>query len=74
VDINIAQGLDVARGRVLDATFDDGWLYRVKVTAGSACTMHRHDDGELWVCDFEVTPVSQATSNPRARVNKRRRQ
>jgi hypothetical protein len=62
VDINIAQGLDVARGRVLESEFDEGWLYRVEVTAGSLCKTHRNDKGELWVCDFEATPVKERRS------------
>ena len=56
VTISIAQGLSVARGVITAADYDDGWLYRVDVTAGDDCHTHRNPAGELWVCDFEVTP------------------
>jgi len=56
VTINIAQGLSVARGVVTAAEHDEGWLYRIDVTGGDDCQTHRNSKGELWVCDFEVTP------------------
>jgi hypothetical protein len=59
VDVDIAQGLARCRGRILEAEYDDGWLYRIEVTRGDACDDHRHADGELWVCEFEVTPVNE---------------
>jgi hypothetical protein len=59
VDVDIAQGLACCRARILEAEYDDGWLYRIEVASGDACDDHRHDDGQLWVCEFEVTPVSQ---------------
>ncbi len=37
--------------------WDDGWLYRVKVTAGQTPKDAQHKDGTLWVWDFEVTPL-----------------
>jgi hypothetical protein len=61
VDINISEGLSVAQGVIIDAQYDDGWAYRVDVLSGDHCDMHRTADGELWVCDFEVTPTSGAT-------------
>ena len=42
----------VTKGR-----WDDGWLYRVEVTAGDRLDEHRRQDGELWLCNFEVTPL-----------------
>ena len=42
----------VTKGR-----WDDRWLYRVEVTAGDHLDEHRNQDGELWLCDFEVTPL-----------------
>lgn len=36
--------------------WDNGWLYRVDVTAGDRLDEHRNQDDELWVCDFEVAP------------------
>jgi len=56
VAISIAQGLSVARGIITAAEYDDGWLYRIDVTGGDDCQTHRNPAGELWVCDFEVTP------------------
>ena len=58
VDVDIAQGLARCRGRILEAENDDGWLYRIEVTGGDACDDHRHADGELWVCEFEVQPLN----------------
>lgn len=59
VAIDIAQGLAVARGIVTDALRDaDGWLYRINITEGDRCDEHRNADGELWVCGFEIRPVS----------------
>ena len=44
---------------VITATeYDDGWLYRIDVTSGDPLDEHRNDTGELWVCDFEVEPIS----------------
>lgn len=43
-------------GVITAAEYDDGWFYRIDVTAGDRLDDHRHDDGELWVCDFEVQP------------------
>ena len=56
VAFDIAQGLNVGRGVITAAEYDDGWLYRIDVTDGDRADMHRHENGELWVCDFEVTP------------------
>jgi len=42
---------------VVDAVYDGGWLYHVDVTAGDRLDGHRNEDGELWVCDFEVQPL-----------------
>ena len=58
VDVDIAQGLACCRGRIVEAEYDDGWLYRIEVISGDACDDHRHGDGQLWVCEFEVTPVN----------------
>lgn len=56
VKFDIAQGHAVGHGVITAAEFDDGWLYRIEVTAGHLAQLHRHENGELWVCDFEVTP------------------
>jgi hypothetical protein len=58
VDVDIAQGLARCRARIVEAEFDDGWLYRIDVTSGDACDDHRNENGDLWVCQFEVTPVN----------------
>jgi hypothetical protein len=58
VDINIAEGLDVARGVITAAKYDAGWLYRIDVTSGGRCDAHRNDAGELWVCQHEITPAN----------------
>ena len=46
-----------SEGVVVAAEYDDGWLYRIDVTAGDRLDRHRNDAGELWVCDFEVYPM-----------------
>ena len=43
-------------GVIAAAEYDDGWLYRIDVIAGDRLDAHREDNGELWVCDFEVQP------------------
>ena len=43
-------------GIITAAEYDDGWLYRIDVTAGDRLDDHRDDKGALWVCDFEVQP------------------
>jgi hypothetical protein len=41
-------------GVITAARYDDGWLYRLEVTAGDRLEGERNADGELWVWDFEV--------------------
>lgn len=56
VNFNIAR-MHRGAGRITAAEYDYGWLYRIDVTSGDPeASMHRNADGELWVCDFEVTP------------------
>jgi len=58
VAIDIAQGLSRAEGVVREAQPDEfGTEYRVDVTAGDDCNQHRNPQGELWVRDFEITPL-----------------
>ena len=38
--------------------YDAGWIYRVEVTAGLTPEVCRNQEGELWVCDFEVHPLA----------------
>jgi hypothetical protein len=57
VEISISEGMSVAQGVITGAEYDDGWAYRVDVLSGDRCDMHRTADGELWVCDFEVSPT-----------------
>ena len=45
-------------GRITKGHYDGGWLYRIEVTAGDRLDEHRNQDGELWVCDFEVQPLA----------------
>jgi hypothetical protein len=68
VQIDIAQGMDVAQGIIRDTEYDDGWSYRVEVTGGDDCRQHCNQAGELWVYDFEVYPLGR-----RPATNKRRR-
>ena len=58
VAISIDQGLQKAQGVIREVETDDnGIAYRVDVTGGDPCNEHRTADGELWVCQFEVTPL-----------------
>ena len=42
---------------VTKGEWDDGWLYRVNVTSGQTPKDAQHDDGTVWVWDFEVTAL-----------------
>jgi hypothetical protein len=68
VAIDIAQGMSLAQGVITAAEYDDGWLYRIDVTSGDDCQVHRHPDGELWVCDFEVTPTGNVPATEAGRA------
>jgi hypothetical protein len=57
VRFDIAQGQATGEGVVREAEYDDGWLYRIDVLSGDRADAHRRDDGQLWLCDFEVRPV-----------------
>ncbi len=65
VEIDIAQGLAVARGVIAATDYDDGWMYRIDITSGNDCLEHRNEAGELWVNDFEVKPISEIPSAER---------
>jgi len=65
VQVDIAQGMDVAQGIIRDAEYHDGWSYRVDLTGGDDCRQHRDQAGELWVCDFEVHPLGQSPATRR---------
>lgn len=41
------------------ARYDEGWLYRIEVAVGDRLDSERNDEGELWVCDFEVQPSQE---------------
>ena len=56
VTINLAQGHAVAEGQIVESYWDDGWMYSIRVTGGDDCAAYREKGGQLWVCDFEVTP------------------
>ena len=55
VTVNLAQGHAMAEGEIAESYWDDGWMYRIHVTGGDDCTAYREKDGQLWVCDFEVS-------------------
>ena len=44
-------------GIITACRYDEGWLYRLDVTAGDRLEEHRNERGELWVCDFEIRPI-----------------
>ena len=45
-------------GRITKGEWDEGWLYRVEVAGGDRLDEVRNQEGELWVWDFEVTPIA----------------
>lgn len=59
-------------GVIREGEYDGGWLYRIEVTGGDRLDAHRTPpaeprglwnqgaEGELWVCDFEVSPINPA--------------
>lgn len=61
VEFDIAQGLVVGTGVISAAEHDDGWLYRVDVEHVSEGDVSKHvnADGQLWVCEFEVHPLTE---------------
>ena len=58
VEFDIGQGLAIGKGIILAAEYDDGWYYHIDVQDGDTADAHRHENGELWVCDFEIRPVN----------------
>lgn len=62
IEFNIAQGLAVGHGTIVNRLFDDGWIYQVKVTSGDQANEHRNHEGELWVCEFEVCVPTQRSA------------
>ena len=44
---------------VTKAEYDAGWLYRVKLTGGTAPAIAKNQEGEYWLWDFEVTPLGR---------------
>jgi hypothetical protein len=60
VHVRSAHFVEQCDGIITATHYDDGWLYRIQVTAGDRLDQERNDDGELWVCDFEAEPISDA--------------
>jgi hypothetical protein len=44
---------------VTAADYDGGWLYRVDVTTGDRLDGERNEQGELWLCEFEVHALTE---------------
>jgi hypothetical protein len=55
--------VEKCEGVITKGQYDGGWLYRIDVTAGERLDAHRNEDGELWVCDFEVRPMDRIIPN-----------
>lgn len=55
--------VEECEGVITTGEYDGGWLYRVEVTNGDPLNAHRNEDGELWVCDFEVQPTGVGDDN-----------
>jgi len=58
VHIQSAHFAEECDGVVTKGEYDGGWLYRIKVIDGQAPEVCRNQDGEVWVWDFEVTPIT----------------
>jgi len=43
---------------IREAVYDEGWIYRVDVTHGEKPKAAIHKDGCVWLCDFEVHPLT----------------
>ena len=62
VKFNIAQGMNVGEATIIDTRVEnedgrDCLYYRLDDIVGSQADMHRNQEGELWVNDFEVKAV-----------------
>lgn len=63
VAVDIAEGHAVGESVICAAEFNAGncddefWVYRLDIPRGTKFDAHRNDAGELWACDFEVTPL-----------------
>jgi len=58
VRFDIAQGLATGGGVIVDARYDEGWLYRLEQVDGTEpVDQQRNELGELWAWDFEVVPI-----------------
>lgn len=69
VRVRSEQFKEECEGVITKGEYDDGWLYRIEVTAGDRLDALRTPlaeprglwnqdaEGELWVCDFEVQPI-----------------
>ena len=60
VSFNIAQDLDIGVGIIREIYKDPDdkhFHYKLEVVEGSNANMHRNNEGELWVNDFEVKPT-----------------
>ena len=55
VQFDIAQGLAVGAGKIVNSHFDEGWFYEIEVTSNGSVDEHRNQAGQLWVCEFEIT-------------------
>ena len=44
-------------GVIREATYDEGWIYRIEVTSGDKPEAATNEDGSVWVCEFELQPL-----------------
>ena len=60
VEFDIGQGLDTGKAFItdIDKDHEDNHLYyQLDVVDGSKSDLHRNEEGELWVNDFEVRAI-----------------
>ena len=62
VEFDICEGMNVGRGIIFEADYDDGWIYRIDVSDGDPADSHRNQNGELWVLDTEVSASDLQTN------------
>ena len=62
IEFNICEDMNIGRGIIREADYDDGWMYRIEVTDGDPADLHRNKQGELWVLDTEVSTSDLQTN------------
>ena len=57
VHVRSAHFTEECDGVIREATYDEGWIYRIEMTGGEKPQAATNEDGSVWVCEFELQPV-----------------